>query len=365
MTMSYEQIVGGDFITYDPGTGFENQAEGSLTAIVAYQRDGEFLSSDEDGPLRLFVISDKNDNVVDGHWTVKWVSQIRLKPMSEEWSLYLEGALTEQMDRNSFESCSAPGCHQASWTDEDGNNWSGVPIYYLAGRVDDAIIHEGRAYNDDFAQAGYSIEIFAGDGTNVSIESSLTDFNRHILVASTVKGDPLDDEYFPLRLVGEGLEKNEMIGALAQIILRPNEGVELPSGEVISEEDKPGEVELVLPENAALMILGDIMNPLTLGMGNLKAMNLVEIEIEHPKSGLQTYQGIRLNDLLNLAGVGVSATQIIVTSADGYVVQIALDEVQNCTDCLLALSEDDGIILVMPGMESNFWAKDVNFLEIK
>ena len=105
-----------------------------MKAIVAYQRDGEFLSPDEDGPLRLFIIGENNNHVVDGHWTVKWVSQIRLKPMSEEWSLYLEGARTETMDRNTFESCSAPGCHQAVWEDEEGNKWTGVPLYYLAGQ---------------------------------------------------------------------------------------------------------------------------------------------------------------------------------------------------------------------------------------
>jgi DMSO/TMAO reductase YedYZ molybdopterin-dependent catalytic subunit len=102
MTMSYEQIAEGGYITYDPGTGNENEAEGFLQTIVAFERDGEPIPSDEDGPLRLFIVSEKNDNVVDGHWTVKWVTKIELKPMSEEWTLYLEGALTEEMDRNSF-----------------------------------------------------------------------------------------------------------------------------------------------------------------------------------------------------------------------------------------------------------------------
>lgn len=103
MTMSYEQIAEGDYITYDPGTGYENSIDSFLQTIVAFERDGEPIPGDEDGPLRLFIVTEKNDNLVDGHWTVKWVTEIRLKPMSEEWSLYLEGVLTEQMDRNSFE----------------------------------------------------------------------------------------------------------------------------------------------------------------------------------------------------------------------------------------------------------------------
>lgn len=363
MTMSYEQIANGEFITYDPGTGSENEAEGPLQAIVAYERDGEALG--DDGPLRLFIISPKNDNVVDGHWTVKWVTQIRLKPMSEEWSLYLEGARTEEMDRNSFESCSAPGCHQATWVDEDGNEWSGVPLYYLAGRIDGGNIHEDRAYNDIFAKEGYVLELFAADGYNVSIESSRTIFNRNLFLASIVSGEPLDEKYFPLRLVGEGLEKSEMVGQVAQIIINPNEGVAMPVDEPETFETADEPEELVLPEGAAVMIFGDVLNKLTLKLENLENMNPVEIQAEHPKKGMQTYQGIRLNDLLNLAGPGGGATTLVVTASDGYAVEVSLSEVLACSDCLIAIEEDGTLSMVMVGMKSSAWTKMVNFIEVK
>ena len=365
MTMSYEQIAEGDFITYDPGTGDENTVEGPLQVIVAYERDGQPISAEDDGPLRLFIISEKNDNIVDGHWSVKWVTQIRLKPMSEEWSLNLEGAITEQMDRNTFESCSAPGCHQATWTDEAGNEWSGVPLYYLAGRVDDGVRHEDRAYNDDFAKAGYILQLFAADGYNVGIESSRTDFNRHIFIASLVNGEPLDDENFPLRLVGEGLENSEMIGQIAQVVIQPHEGVEMPSSEPPVEQGEPEAAEMMLPEGAALMIFGQVVNKLTLGIENLKAMNVVDLEAEHPKKGMQNYLGIRLNDLLNLAGADPKATALVITASDGFQAEVSLSDVRNCADCLLAFAEDGTLSMVMPGLESTFWVKQVNFLEVK
>jgi len=361
MTMSYEQIVNGDFITYDPGTGEENSVEGPLQVIVAYERDGEPISAEDDGPLRLFIVSEKNDNIVDGHWSVKWVTQIRLKPMSEEWSLNLEGAITEQMDRNTFESCSAPGCHQATWTDEDGNEWSGVPLYYLAGRVDDGVRHEDRAYNDDFAKAGYVMQIFATDGYNVGIESSRTDFNRLMFIASVVNGEPLEEKYFPLRLVGEDLEKSEMIGQISQIVIQPDDGVMMPSGEPPAEEA----VEMALPEGAKLMVLGRVINNLTLGMDNLQAMNVVDLQAEHPKNGMENFQGIHLKDLLNLAGADADAAVLVITADDGYQVEVSLSDVQNCDDCLVALSEDGTLSMVMPGMESSAWVKQVNFLEVK
>jgi DMSO/TMAO reductase YedYZ molybdopterin-dependent catalytic subunit len=365
MTMSYEQVTGGDFITYDPGTGDENQVEGPLQVIVAYERDGEPISSEDDGPLRLFVISPKNDNIVDGHWTVKWVSQIRLKPMSEEWSLILEGARTEVMDRNSFESCSAPDCHQASWTDESGDEWTGVPLYYLAGRIDDEVIHEERAYNDSLAKAGYALELFAADGYNVPITSSRIDFNREIFLASLVNGEPLEEESFPLRLVGEGLEKGEMVGQVVQIVLKPEDGVALPAGETETRSPAEGTEELILPEGAALMITGKVLNTLTLKLENLEKMGLVELEVEHPKKGMQRYRGVLLNDLLDLAGPDSGAWTLVMIASDGYAAEANLSEVLACGDCLIALDEDGELHMVMAGMESGLWVKGVNFLEVK
>ncbi|MBI9044723.1 MAG: hypothetical protein JEZ06_09570 [Anaerolineaceae bacterium] len=362
MTMSYEQIAEGNYITYDPGTGDENSIEGSLSTIVAFERDGEAISSDEDGPLRLFIIGDENNHIVDGHWTVKWVKKIILKPMSEEWSLNLEGAITELMDRNSFESCSAQGCHQATWKDENGDKWAGVPLYYLAGRMDDETRHEGRAYNDAFAKAGYILQLFAADGYNVGVDSSFSDFNRHIFVADTLNGEPLPEEYFPLRLVGEGLENSEMVGQITQIILQPNEGVAFPIDEV--EESKP-EIDLVLPEGAVLLIHGQVTNQLALGLENMEAMNVKDLETEHPKNGMQTYQGVLLNDLLNLAGADANATILVITASDGYASEADLSEVRNCEECLVAFGEDGSLNMVMTGMESIFWAKDIQYLEVK
>jgi len=364
MTMSNEQISGGDFITYDPGTGDENQVEGPLTVIVAYERDGEPIPADEDGPLRLFIVGEKNNQVVDGHWTVKWVTQIRLKPMAEEWSLQLEGARTETMDRNTFESCSAPGCHQAVWTDEDGNDWMGVPLYYLAGRVDDGVIHEDRAYNDDFALAGYTLELFAQDGYSVSIDSQVSNFNRDILVSSLVNGEPLDEANFPLRFVGAGLEKKDMVGQLVQIILSPADGVDMPSAEAATAGDAQPET-LVLPDGAVLMVTGNVLNKLTLGLGNLQAMNVVEIEAEHPKAGLQTYQGVILKDLLNLAGTPSAGGTLVIVANDGYQSEVDIPTVMACEECLISIAEDGSLAMVMPGLENNFWVKDVNFLVVK
>ena len=95
----------------------------------------------------------------------------------------------------------------------------------------------------------------------------------------------------------------------------------------------------------------------------LKAMEVVEVSAEHPKKGMQTDQGVRLNALLELAGVQADAASLLCTASDGYQVEISLADVRACADCLLAF-DDDTLKLVMPGMDSNLWVKDVIEIEV-
>ena len=82
MTFSYDQVMNGDFIAYDPATGNELPTHDPLTAMIAYARAGQPLNSTEEGVLRLVVVGSKNNQVVDGHWSVKWVNQVEVKPVA-------------------------------------------------------------------------------------------------------------------------------------------------------------------------------------------------------------------------------------------------------------------------------------------
>jgi DMSO/TMAO reductase YedYZ molybdopterin-dependent catalytic subunit len=208
------------------------------------------------------------------------------------------------------------------------------------------------------------VELFAADGYNVSIESERIHFNEDIILASMLNGEPLPEEDYPLRLVGEGLEGKEMVGQVAQIVLDPDEGVEWPSTEEPAAEAEIEE-EVTLPEGAVLMIHGQVMNTLTLSMENLEAMNIEEVEIEHPKKGMQTYAGLRLATLLGLAGASPDSSMLVMTASDGYSAEVALSDALNCEDCLVAVNEDGTVDMVMAGMQTNVWVKDVNFLEVE
>ncbi len=116
---------------------------------------------------------------------MKWLNKLAVKPVEQEWTLVLAGALTEEMDRATFETGAAEGCHGQDWKDAEGNTWTGIPLYLLVGRVDDDNVHEGPAYNRDLAEAGYDVEIVtSGSGTITVSEQD------HVLQQATPGGLP-------------------------------------------------------------------------------------------------------------------------------------------------------------------------------
>lgn len=369
MTISYNQITLGDFITYDPATGVEKRVEGPLQVLVAYSRGGELMDPAGDGVLRLAIISPKNDQVTDGHWSVKWVRSIELKPVGDEWTLGMKGAVEGEIDRNSFQSCSAPGCHQVNYTDGENQVWTGTPLWTLVGWADDLIQHSGPAYFDALADAGYTIEIIAEDGYSINLDSVKVKRNNDLLVAYQVNGAPLPDKYFPLRLVGAAAQGEQSIGAISDIhlIIDPEVAASVPPIIPVGEVVMAGEGGAAEPVfEGDLNITGLVNNTLALMEADLRNVGAVKLTAEHPKKGATEYEGVSLNLLLALAGVKADAKELALTAGDGYSTVLDLLEVRACTDCMVAFTEAAGeLTLVMPGFDSAAWMKDITSIEVK
>ncbi len=220
MTFSFDQISKGTFTAYDPGTGDETKSGGQLTPMIAYAADGKSLDSQKDGVIRLAIVSAKNNQVVDGHWAVKFINKITIKPLAAEWTLHLEGSLTEDMDRGTYQSGIAPGCHGLEWKDNKAQTWTGIPLWYLVGRVDDEIKHDGPAFNDALAAKGYKIIITSQDGSKVTFDSKRVARNNNIMVAGLVNGNPPPELSFPLKLVGSDVSDAESIGQIVSIVIQ-------------------------------------------------------------------------------------------------------------------------------------------------
>jgi DMSO/TMAO reductase YedYZ molybdopterin-dependent catalytic subunit len=376
MTLSYDQLAEGEFTTFNPGTGEEVEREGDLDVIVAYERAGEPIPEDEDGPLRLAIINDENNQVTDGHWSVKWVEQVVIKPAVAEWTLYLEGAITEVMDRNTFESGAAPNCHLGEWTDDEGHVWAGIPFYYMLGRVDDDNAHEGGAYNDELAQAGYTVDVIAADGYTVSLDSTRLHRNRDVILAYLMDGEPLPEKHFPLRLVGDDLAGNERVSAVAQIVLDIPPAGEQEAGsepaattepqETEAEETAPAAPERAAPEMAlgTLHIYGAVGEPIAFDRAHLEQIGIETYTVEHPKKGAIEVQGVLLNEVLAETAPVAEATSIVFTASDGYSAESDLAPVLACDTCLIEV-EGDTYNLVMPDLQTNYWVKDVRLIELK
>ncbi|MAT41844.1 MAG: hypothetical protein CL609_05845 [Anaerolineaceae bacterium] len=356
LSFSYDQIMNGNFIAYDPATGDELRNPVALDAILAFERDGEELDKREDGTLRVVIISEKNNQVTDGHWSIKWVDRIEVNSLVQDWALVLTGAITETIDRSGFESC--VNCHEASWEDDKGQVWKGTPLWRLMGYADDAIKHEGLCYVDELAEAGYAIELVASDGYSVELSSIDANRNENWVVANTVDGNPLPEKYFPLRLVGEGLEKSSLVGALTNI------NFDL---EPISAEDMvdPDTLQVVDVDTGDLVVVGLVSQEVGLTQDALRAWHSAMFTVEHPKKGEVEYEGVLLNELLDFIGVADGATTLVMTADDGYSIEVALEDVRTCADCLITFDEEGSFASVMPGMETSTWVKGLVRLEIK
>jgi DMSO/TMAO reductase YedYZ molybdopterin-dependent catalytic subunit len=220
ITLGFDQVTKGAMAAYDAATGDTLPPDASLTAILAYERGGRPLDPVRDGALRLAVVGPRRDLVTDGHWSVKWVTKLEVRPARRDWSLRLEGALSEIMDRATFESGASPQCHGRTWRDEGGRVWSGIPLWLMVGWVDDGVRHERGAYNDSLAHAGYNVDVIAADGRRVSFLGARLRRDDGILLAWQVDGAPLPEPLFPLCLVGAGLSVEERIGGVVTIAVR-------------------------------------------------------------------------------------------------------------------------------------------------
>ena len=217
MTFSYKQVKESDFITYDPVSKNEVPHD-ELQMILAYQTDGSKMTFELGGPLRLAILGEKNQ-VTDGHWWSKWVERIELVPAPKDWVLHLKGDREEDIDRGTFESGASEGCHGVKYVDDKGREWEGIPLWLLVGRVDDQNPHEDDAFNDSLVQEGYEVKIIASDGYSATLPVSSIARRNNIIVAYKLNGQFLPEDYWPLRLAGEGLTGKQQVGQIKEINL--------------------------------------------------------------------------------------------------------------------------------------------------
>jgi hypothetical protein len=121
-------------------------------------------------------------------------------------------------------------------------------------------------------------------------------------------------------------------------------------------------------EPVTMTINGMVDNELQLTDSALQGMTVVTLNLTHPKTGAADYTGVRLNDLLNQAGIQAGAATVTFTAGDGFANDIDLATVQACADCLVAFDPaTPGVYnLAMAGQTSGkAWVKGLVSITVK
>ncbi len=222
-------------------------------AILAWWGDGEYVPYYADG-MRLFFTPggdnvygqwDMHETLSSNYWhyyysgnvqypscaglSAKYITEIKIysAPVGD-WTLELDGqdigGLQYDVSKTYFEqalACQFGAEHKAAYTDSEDQVWEGMPLWFLAGFVDDADQHSDNSFNDELALAGYNVVITAADGYSVTIASADIIRNSDYIVANTLNGAliPETDSSWPLRLVGPAVEEATSISQIVRIEL--------------------------------------------------------------------------------------------------------------------------------------------------
>jgi DMSO/TMAO reductase YedYZ molybdopterin-dependent catalytic subunit len=231
MPLSYEQAAtGAGFAMYDSTTGVQEAPAATVSVVLIYEENGAPLAADA-GPVRLAICQTEDvGQVADGHWQVKQVDKLTVRAASAPWKVRMYGLKrangtrqTATLDRGSFFSCAAPGCHGSTWVSPSEKSWSGVPLFLIVGKVDGGKQHDYGAYNEVLALKGYRIKLVNASGKYVIVKSRTIRNRSKIILANKLQGVELTAKYYPLRLVGPSryIDTSKYLGRITKLVLLP------------------------------------------------------------------------------------------------------------------------------------------------
>lgn len=144
-----------------------------------------------------------------------------------------------------------------------------------------------------------------------------------------------------------------------------------PTQPLPTEEPVLTEATLKVPTEAAsntpfFSVTGLVENVLSFNSDDIKAMEVVKITAKHPKKDEMTdYEGVRLNTILDMASPKADAKKIVMIALDDYTSEVDINTIKACADCLISFNDEGNLKMIMPGMESAYWVKDVVKIEVQ
>ncbi len=149
------------------------------------------------------------------------------------WSIALIGETEGTLNQSGYEegtNFQRSSEKFVSLVDDQGKVWDGMPLWQLAGKVDNYArgglsTDEEMEINDKLTQKGYQITVTGIDGKETTLVSTDIAKNNNYILADMVNGNPLakTDSAFPLVLVGKNVPPDQYISGISKITFNLNE----------------------------------------------------------------------------------------------------------------------------------------------
>ncbi|MCK4270812.1 MAG: hypothetical protein KAW93_10065, partial [Methanogenium sp.] len=233
------------------------------TPILAWWTEKQGFAPEYTAAPALFFLADNHvfgnvdmrESLNPGYWRFYWcsgteypsaaglavrnVKTVEIYPATErDWDLTLDGHFVAKISRKEFEMGIACGArahnHYSVYTDSKGHEWSGMPLYLLAGYVDDDCRHDenlvnNKAYNLSLAENNaYTVVVEGLTGDQAEFSSAEIIRNSGYLITNEMDGHKFDEsgDYWPLALVGDNIPEEKRVYEVTKITLKPATGTE-------------------------------------------------------------------------------------------------------------------------------------------
>jgi tungstate transport system substrate-binding protein len=117
--------------------------------------------------------------------------------------------------------------------------------------------------------------------------------------------------------------------------------------------------------DVALKITGSVSQEIGWPEEQVRAMETMEAQSTNKQGQAETYTGVSINNLLEMAGPAAGATAVVFVADDGYTAKVTLAEVQGCAGCIVSFRNQGGFSIVMPGFPGNVQVKGVIEIQVK
>ncbi len=205
--------VQGELAAYDSITA-ELIGLRNFTMVLAYEENGEPLSVEFGGPLRIAFLPTDGNYMSAGHSWSKFVTNLTIIDETPPWSLELDGVTSWNMTHDVYYSLGSCPHHRRSISQGDVV-YSGVPLWTLIASMDGGQ-DDHFSFNSSLIASNYTVTIWSGTGENISFTSYQVAYNNSLLIAGWADDELLASPDWPLMLV---TDNDFLFGNIVRIVM--------------------------------------------------------------------------------------------------------------------------------------------------